>query len=60
MIALTCQDLDHQAESPALHPLPSRTLSLPRIRFRHLGRNAEAREAAAGVLGYDPAFTISA
>jgi adenylate cyclase len=28
--------------------------------FAHLGRNAEAREAAARVLETDPAFTISA
>ncbi|MCC8941833.1 winged helix-turn-helix domain-containing protein [Bradyrhizobium sp. Arg68] len=28
--------------------------------FAHLGRDAEAREAAAGVLELDPAFTISA
>jgi TolB-like protein/Flp pilus assembly protein TadD len=28
--------------------------------FAHLGRDAEAREAAAGVLEHDPAFTISA
>jgi adenylate cyclase len=28
--------------------------------FAHLGRDAEAREAAARLLGVDPAFTISA
>ena len=28
--------------------------------FAHLGRDAEAREAAAGVLELDPAFTVSA
>jgi adenylate cyclase len=28
--------------------------------FAHLGRDAEAREAAARVLEFDPAFTISA
>jgi adenylate cyclase len=28
--------------------------------FAHLGRNAEAREAAARLLEFDPAFTISA
>jgi predicted Zn-dependent protease len=28
--------------------------------FAHLGRDTEAREAAAGVLKFDPAFTISA
>jgi predicted Zn-dependent protease len=28
--------------------------------FAHLGRDAEAREAAAHVLEFDPAFTISA
>jgi adenylate cyclase len=27
--------------------------------FAHLGRDAEAREAAAGVLEHDPTFTIS-
>jgi hypothetical protein len=33
---------------------------LPHVRSHHLGRYAEAREAAARVLETDPAFTISA
>src|SRR5258705_1814637 len=31
-----------------------------RVAFAHLGRDAEARDAAARVLAIDPAFTISA
>jgi adenylate cyclase len=39
------------------HPGPYRCLASA---FAHLGRDAEAREAAAGMLEIDPAFTISA
>jgi adenylate cyclase len=39
------------------YPGPYRCLASA---FAHLGRDAEAREAAAGVLELDPAFTISA
>jgi TolB-like protein/Flp pilus assembly protein TadD len=39
------------------YPGPYRCLASA---FAHLGRDAEAREAAAGVLKIDPAFTISA
>ena len=39
------------------YPGPYRCLASA---FAHLGRDAEAREAAAGVLESDPAFTISA
>jgi adenylate cyclase len=39
------------------YPGPYRCLASA---FAHLGRDAEAREAAAGVLEFDPAFTISA
>ena len=39
------------------YPGPYRCLASA---FAHLGRDAEAREAAAGVLQSDPAFTISA
>lgn len=39
------------------YPGPYRCLASA---FAHLGRNAEAREAAARVLEIDPAFTISA
>ncbi|WP_354110737.1 adenylate/guanylate cyclase domain-containing protein [Bradyrhizobium sp. S3.12.5] len=39
------------------YPGPYRCLASA---FAHLGRDAEAREAAAGVLDLDPAFTISA
>jgi tetratricopeptide (TPR) repeat protein len=39
------------------YPGPYRCLAAA---FAHLGHDAEAREAAAGVLEFDPAFTISA
>jgi TolB-like protein/Flp pilus assembly protein TadD len=39
------------------YPGPYRCLASA---FAHLGHDAEAREAAAGVLEFDPAFTISA
>jgi len=39
------------------YPGPYRCLASA---FAHLGRHAEAREAAAGVLELDPAFTITA
>jgi adenylate cyclase len=39
------------------HPAPYRCLASA---FAHLGREAEAREAASGVLELDPPFTISA
>jgi tetratricopeptide (TPR) repeat protein len=39
------------------HPGPYRCLASA---FAHLGRDGEAREAAAGMLEIDPAFTISA
>ena len=39
------------------YPVPYRCLASA---FAHLGQDAEAREAAAGVLEFDPPFTISA
>src|SRR6478672_11366088 len=51
----------HQPE--AQHPKSSAIHKLGRPiipSFAHLGRDAEAREAAARVLEFDPAFTISA
>jgi adenylate cyclase len=45
-----------QRQNPS-YPGPYRCLASA---FAHLGRDAEAREAAAGVLKSDPAFTISA
>jgi predicted Zn-dependent protease len=39
------------------YPVPYRCLASA---FAHLGRDAEAREAAARMLEIDPAFTISA
>jgi adenylate cyclase len=41
-------------------PFYSRAYRCLASAFAHLGRDAEAREAAAGVLELDPAFTISA
>jgi adenylate cyclase len=45
-----------QRQNPSF-PIAYRCLAAA---FAHLGRNAEAREAAARVLEIDPAFTISA
>ena len=42
------------------HPFFSPTYCCLASAFAHLGRDAEAREAAARVLEFDPAFTISA
>ena len=43
-----------------LNPAWSATCRCLAAAFAHLGRDAEAREAAARVLEFDPAFTISA
>ncbi len=45
-----------QRQNPA-YPAAYRCLASA---FAHLGRDAEAREAAARVLEFDPSFTISA
>jgi adenylate cyclase len=42
------------------NPFHSGTYRCLASAFAHLGRDAEAREAAARVLEFDPAFTISA
>jgi adenylate cyclase len=48
-------------EGSTSEPLPFRNSPLSRVRIRpSLGRDAEAREAAARLLEVDPTFTISA
>jgi adenylate cyclase len=47
----------HETPKLGVHQTGSSSLACA---FSHLGRDTEAREAAARVLEHDPAFTISA